>query len=521
MEIKAPTPAEFLQKCIDAHKEETRLRKDGAIGQAEEYRIAAERGYNQFLNREPTNGSALRLLGLMYQQRGFNGLCINLCTIALKNFEIDLREAKLRTDEHFQHRIDLCTQWISETYATLATAERSENFRDLAVEHYDKAMELCPNHADVIAAAAGLHINDGTPQDCIDLLQRATKISPQIEDEESWNWALAHLELGHWIPGFDLYAKGIKGKERLNRNYWASGQMPEWDGTPDKTVVVYGEQGVGDEIMFASIIPELIRDSKKVIFDCHPRLEKLFRRSFPGVEIQPTRKTSPEWAFDRKDIDARIAIGTLPVIYRRKTQYFKQYEDGYLLADPARVDHYRQRLMRELGSPPHIGLAWQGGGKKTRFDLRSIDPTKFAPILSQNARFISMNYIPETVDEAKDLGIPYWPEAIEDLDEMAALIVALDLVITVNQSLVHQAGALGQNCWTLTPSRPAWRYGIKGSKMIWYPSVTQFRQKMDEPWTGAIQRVADSFKSFVSKYAEYRDSWTRTVHENLQFGAAD
>ena len=517
MEIVANDPHEFLTKCLEAHREGDRLRKEGSVHLADEYQATAERGYNTLLNRVPTHASVLRMLALLYQRKNFNGLCINLCIEALKNYALDKVEAERENaPEKNKERFRVIRNWTGETHAIMATALRAEHFREMSEDHYNQAMELAPENAEVIAAVAGLYINDHNPQKVIDLVNRAAKIKPEIEGEESWNLALAHLELGHWVKGFNLYHKGVQDKERLNRNYWASGQTPEWDGTPGKTVVVYGEQGIGDEIMFASCLHEFVGDCKHVIFDCHPRLEKLFARSFPAVEIRPTRKTIPDWAFGRTDIEARLAIGSLPVFYRQKDEHFVGHEN-YLKADPSRIAFYKERL----GPGPNIGLAWQGGTKKTRFDLRSIAPHKLAPLLSQKANFISLNYVPETVPEAKALGLPHWEEAIQDLDEMAALICALDLVITVNQSLVHQAGALGKKCWTLTPYRCAWRYGLEGTKMIWYPSVTQFRQRENEVWAGAIQRLSESLASWLKGQHENDYSRPRPQLGEQELGAGD
>ena len=516
MEIAAVDPHEFLVKCLDAHREGDRLRKEGSVGLANEYREAAEKGYNTLLNRTPTHASALRMLALLYQQRNFNGLCINLCIAALRNYEADKAEAKKSTDGKKEERLSILKNWMAETYAIMGTALRAENYREMAETNFNKAIELAPENAEVMAATAGLYINDHNPQKVIDLIQQAAKLKPGIEEEESWNLALAHLELGHWHQGFELYHKGVKGKERLNKNYWASGQTPEWDGQLGQTVVVYGEQGIGDEIMFASVLPEFIRDCKHVIFDCHPKLWETFKRSFPNIEIYPTRKVMPEWAFSRTDIEARIAIGSLPHFYRHKDSDFWQH-DGYIFADPAKIEYYRGRL----GPGPNIGIAWQGGTKKTRFDLRSIAPRKLKSILERKANFISLNYIPEAALEARELGIPHWEEIMDDLDARHALMMACDLIITVNQSLVHEAGALGKQCWTLTPYRCAWRYGLEGTKMIWYPSVTQFRQRENEPWSGAIARLAERLASWEQRYAAGNSSGPWSEPLRSEAGAAD
>ena len=92
------------------------------------------------------------------------------------------------------------------------------------------------------------------------------------------------------------------------------------------------------------------------------------------------------------------------------------------------------------------------------------------------------------------------------MDAQIALVKACDLIISVNQTLVHVAGALAKPCWTLTPSRPAWRYGLEGSRMIWYPTVRQFRQRRveetEEPWQEVIARIEPELKGFIRKWVD-------------------
>ncbi|MCH8313899.1 MAG: hypothetical protein IID17_13040, partial [Nitrospinae bacterium] len=139
----------------------------------------------------------------------------------------------------------------------------------------------------------------------------------------------------------------------------------------------------------------------------------------------------------------------------------------------------------------------------------------------QKAQFISIHYMPEAAKEAAEFDIPHWQDAIDDLDEQAALIKACDLVITVNQTLVHTSGALAQKTWVLTPSKPAWRYGLKGRKMAWYPTVTQFRQKKGEDWSGAVGRLSNDLKGFIRSHHARSDRGARTELEGSRAGSGN
>ena len=500
-QIDYTTPRAILDSARDLHIKADSLLKSGKLDEGKDLRTEVERAYNNLLNRNFEPGVVLSLLAVMDQKRGWNGRCIGLAKLALAHLMNRLEK------EPDNKNIAV---WLAMAWNAIAIANHDEGYDSEAEKAFAEAEKWTPESADLYASHASLYINNGHPQKCIDLINKARALDPELKDHH-WNLALAHLELGHWKIGFDLYHQGVLGKERLNLNYWASGKTPVWDGSPDKTVVVYGEQGVGDEIMFASCLPDAIKDCKQVILDCHPRLEKLFRRSFPSIEIHGTRKSNElDWAVERGGIDAAIAIGSLPMYYRSRDTSFPAYTNGYLRVDPDRVAHYRSR-MKALGPGPYIGIAWCGGTKKTRYDLRSIGLQDWQTILRQDARFLSVHYMPGAGADAAKYDIPHWQDAIDDLDEQAALVRACDLVISVNQTVVHLAGALAKRTWVLTPSKPAWRYGLTGERMIWYPTIRQFRQKDGEPWTPTLNRLTAELKGFIRKHNEQvagdRGSW--------------
>lgn len=510
-EIDWSTPQTLLDSAREIHRAASKAFKAGNLEAHRTLREKAEVAYNGLVSREYKDAFALVLLAVMDQERNYHGRSIALLQVAVAKLMNWLQKSPKDKEDIYK--------WLRDAYCTMAFCHRGEGRRTEAVKAFETALTYGPSDPEILSGFAGLYINDGNPQACIDLVNRAKAIAPN-DIENHWNLALAHLELGHWKIGFDYYHKGVLGKERLNLNYWAQGKTPIWDGTPGQTIVVYGEQGVGDEIMFSSCLPEFIKDCKHVIFDCHPRLEKTFKRSFPGIEIFGTRKERAlGWAEHRTDIEACVAIGSLPMFYRSKDADFKQYEDGYLRADPERVAHFRG-ILEALGPGPYGGLAWQGGVKKTRFDLRSVPLGKLAPVLALPVKWISLHYMPEAAKAAAKYDLIHWQEVIDDLDEMHALICACDFVVAVNQTLVHQAGALGKKAFVLTPARPAWRYGLEGRKMIWYPSVTQYRQRMEEEpnWEPTIGRLIEDLRIYMKNLNAPSNSGQRTQHNQIAAG---
>ena len=274
-------------------------------------------------------------------------------------------------------------------------------------------------------------------------------------------------------------------------------------------VVVYGEQGIGDEIMFASCLPDLLRDCKSVVFDCHKKLHSLFATSFPDIDIYPTREdelitwpTLPDGT-PRYQFDARVAIGSIPAFYRPNLESFPG--TPYIKPDVAKEAEWAVRLSK-LSDRPKIGISWIGGHKRTRIEVRSTPLETYLPILQQNADFISLQYTPcedelAAFEKKHGIKIHHFPEAVysPSYADTAALVANLDLVITVCTSVVHLAGAMGVPTYVLTPSRPAWRYRLDLEHMPWYGrSVTLFRQSPSTTdWTPAIAEVSEALQTLI------------------------
>jgi ADP-heptose:LPS heptosyltransferase len=139
-------------------------------------------------------------------------------------------------------------------------------------------------------------------------------------------------------------------------------------------------------------------------------------------------------------------------------------------------------------SKKRIGIAWFGGTLRTHEELRNARPEAWKEFLDLDADFVSLQYGPRE-HEAERIGVSHDSDVIGDLDSLAALIKSCDLVISVCNTTIHMAGALGVPCLILTPHAPAWRYGLQGEKMVWYDSPVMIRQKKGESWGSVIQRA--------------------------------
>lgn len=366
--------------------------------------------------------------------------------------------------------------------------------------HFFRALKLEPDNALTHVNLGQLYVNLAQPILALRHLNKAIENDPSLA-EAFYNRALANISLANYKEGWaDFDAILGAGKIRKERIY---GMLPRWNGQEGKTLIAYGEQGLGDEIAFASCIPDLAKQNK-VIIECNPRLQGLFKRSF-GLETHGTRFIDMiPWLHDQKTgmlrkIDAAVAFGSLPQFYRNEISAFPG--TPYLIADPERRLQWRA-LLDALGPKMKVGITWTGGNKNTGKARRSVALDDLLPILRQDAAFISLQYMdaPEILALQRDYGIivHHWKHAVqtEDYDDTAALVAELDLVISVTTGVIHLSGALGQRCWVMAPKAPRWFYGISGTTMPWYSSVTLYRQKYK--WVELIAQVATDLRNFIS-----------------------
>lgn len=499
------------KKPTNSFYQATQLEAQGKLKEAEAL-------YRQLLDNSFQNICVQAALGMNYAVQGAHGLANILLSSALKNFDRfdnDLKEIGI-TQKHVPspgQSDTFSTMKKSEIMNAIGTTWKHENKTKEARYWFERAQDhLSQPNADIQNNLATLYINEGHPERAFEHLDKALAVDPN-HAQARWNRSLVYLEMGEYAKGFDEYGYGKRANVRMNRNYTKT-PTPEWDGSPGKTVVVYGEQGIGDEIMFASVLPDLMRDCKQVIFDCHKKLHRMFSNSFPELDIYPTREDENiTWAIKadgtyRYPIDAQIAMGDLPRFYRRDISAFPG--TPYIKPTVAADVRWARKLNEMFADDkPVIGINWIGGHKKTRVDVRSLSLEKMLPILSQDAHFVSLQYTPCEDEIAAferahpEIKIHHWPEASynEHYDETAGLVANLDLVITCCSSVVHLAGAMGVPAWVLTPSRPAWRYRLDLDYMPWYgKTITLFRQASDTvAWEPVVEEVAAALTEMVAK----------------------
>ena len=309
------------------------------------------------------------------------------------------------------------------------------------------------------------------------------------------NRALTLLTLGRLAEAWPLYRTRLK----------ALGGAPDfsdgkpWDGRPltGKRALIWGEYGLGDEIMFASLLPELTKDAAHCTLMCAPRLVGLFKRSFPNLDVAPLGAGVPG------DFDARLPLIDAAGLLRPSLADFPAH-DGYIKADPALTARLRERY-RAGADNLLVGISWRSASGATgRFKSLGLD--RWRGILDvPGVTFVSLQYGDAAGDVARagledrvvtDASI----DSSGDLDPFAAQVAAMDLVISVSNTTVHVAGAMGKPVWVLTPAGPGahWYWFRERADSPWYPAARLFRQTAAGSWDEPVAAAAAALKDRVA-----------------------
>jgi len=375
--------------------------------------------------------------------------------------------------------VELSKGQAPEPLNALATMHRRLENIGQAKFYYEKALALSPNEPIILTGMAGVHVNQGNPKEGIKWAKKALDVPNPNALHAINSLSLMLLEDGQWEDGFRLYRERA-GLPRYDvRNY---GDTPRWDGKPIPSLILHAEQGLGDEIMFASVIPEIKPMVEDLRLECAPRLIKLFERSF-GIPCYGTHKEVWESGFRPAAWD-RLA----DVFGSNRPTPHSCPGTPYLKADPVLVESYRARL-KAVGEGPYCGLAWLGGTRETHARARRA-PKELWLDLRQSlpGTAVSLQYGPEGAEDARAWGLPHWQASIDDMDEFAALVAALDLVICSPQTVTHFAGALGKDCWVASPSRGSWPFMASEETMMAYHAVKLYWQPKDD-WTPVFGRM--------------------------------
>ena len=433
--------------------------------------------YTEVLRIDPDNGTALANLGTVLMRLGRLDEAIARYTEALR---IDPDNGTVLTSlggaliqlERVDEAIARYTEALrigsdpAGGHYNLGNALKARGRLDEALAHYTEALRIDPGRADI-------HGTDG----------------------------LARLLVGDFKSGWEKYEwRWRVEREEKPRGY----PQPLWNGAPlaSGRLLAWGEQGVGDEIQFAGLIPDLIRRGVDVVLGCEPRLQPLFARSFPLVSVVGHSPAAKSEAPPFPDIAAHIPTGSLPRYLRRSEADFRATTSPYLIAAPESRAYFRGRYRRDGLA---VGIAWYSGSP-VNGKQRSLTLVRLAPLFATpNVHWVCLQYgaadllAAEAAQAAIDLIIDPEVDQLVDLDRFAAQVSALDLVITIDNATAHMAGALGVPTWVMVPYVPDWRWRLNREDSPWYPTVRLFRQPALGDWDTVVRDVAQVLRTATAQ----------------------
>jgi tetratricopeptide (TPR) repeat protein len=411
----------------------------------------------------------------------------------VNNALANVRRLRGRLDDAvagYRHALEIDSRHLA-ALANLGLALRDQGLPQQALPVLDRALALAPDHVEALFNKALALVDLDAGRSAEELIEQVLQLDP--------DFAQAHLQRGFMLLKRRDFAAGWREyawRVRIpDLDHWQDYAYPLWQGEAltEKRVLVQAEQGLGDQIMFASCLPDLLARARHTVFECDPRLAKLFARSFAHAVVYRHRVQGvPDWSSEPAP-DYRVRLGDLPRVLRNQDDDFPRH-DGYLVADPVQAADWSTRLAA-LGPGLKIGISWRGGTPGTGQAARSLPLEALVPILSlPRAHFISLQYGAVSAEVAElrarhGVALHAWSQSHADMDGVAALISSLDLVITVCTTVAHLAGGLGKSAWVMVPAVAEWRYLETGVRMPWYPALRLFRQPRLNEWASVISTI--------------------------------
>ncbi|MDB4307982.1 tetratricopeptide repeat-containing glycosyltransferase family protein [Gammaproteobacteria bacterium] len=394
---------------------------------------------------------------------------------------------------------------MHQAHENLAAALQKVGDHEQAMSHCQNAIRLQTNPAVAFNTLGILYREEGNVEKALDTFNHAIEADPNFT-EAHWNRALARLKLGQYQLGWDEYEFRWTHEPKMQRDT----PHPRWNGAARQglKLLIYAEQGIGDQIMFASCLQDLSLASCEIILECESRLAPLFSRAFPFLHVHAGswNEKSPECT---REIDCHIPIGSLPRIFRRSVQAFPQHT-GYLYPAPEQLAKWKSRF---YGPRLKIGISWRGGNCQQGENTRSIPLSLWSELLqSKGIQIINLQY-GDSKDEVSAFNYSYgvtvssWEDVnpLADMDFFAAEISALNLVITVDNSTAHLAGALGIPTWTLLPFDSDWRWEFGRKTTPWYPSMRLYSQETPGDWHSVLDKVRNDLRQLLGTNKNIND----------------
>ncbi len=416
----------------------------------------------------------------------------------------------------------------AEAYNNLGNALRSLGRESEAILRYERAIEAQRDYAEAHINLAGTFLQLNRPEDAVERCRILTAIRPDFAEahhtlgnalralnrhqeaiaayrqatalnprhaEAQWREGQARLALGDFTEGWRLWEYRLRLPSSKLREF----PRPQWQGDADlagKRIFVYAEpgEGFGDTIQFSRYLPLVARRGATVSLEVQEPLVPLFRGSPMVSRISATGEPPPA------EFDFHCPLMSLPFAFKTSLATIPA-QVPYLTAPQDKINMWGARL--DSGTAPRIGIAWSGRPRQGEFRNRPIPLKLMAALLEMpGLRFVALQKELREGDAAllqSHPGVVNLGPALRDFADTAAIISVLDLVISVDTSIAHLAGALGKPVWILLQHAADWRWLLDRHDSPWYPSARLFRQPRLGDWESVVPRVLEALRALVSQ----------------------
>lgn len=354
---------------------------------------------------------------------------------------------------------------------------------------YDECLRIAPRAVKALINQGVVLADRGLKDAARNCFERALAIVPDEADAQ-WNLSVLDIQTGDFALGWNRFEARWQASTSENRPLTSN--RPRWDGTASgQPLLLWGEQGLGDQILYASILPELSTLPQRKYLALDRRLVPLFTRSMPGFEFVDLAQVS-----DAMDFATQLPLGSLPRLFRNSLQSFASTHYPYLLADPARVCALRERIARP--GKRICGVSWLSS-RKTIGAQKSIGLAQMlTPLANEDLHFVDLQYGDTSAERLalqtqQGIEVQHLDDVdnFHDLDGLAALIQACDVVITTSNTTAHLAGALGKETLLLLPFGKGrlWYWSMNDGHNLWYPSIQCFSQHQPGDWSQPLTTI--------------------------------
>jgi tetratricopeptide (TPR) repeat protein len=387
---------------------------------------------------------------------------------------------------------------FTEAHSNRGSALQELNRLDEALASYDRALTLQPDLAEALSNRGNALKDLRRFDDALASFDRAIAIRPAFADAH-FNAAVCRLLIGDFAGGWREYEWRSETEQlKAEKRSFAQSQWTGSDAIADKTILIHAEQGFGDTIQFCRYVPLVAARAAHVVFEVHRPLCALLG-ALPGpVHIVARGDALP-------DFDLHCPLLSLPLAFGTRLETIPA-AIPYLPAPPDKTRAWRERLGQH--QRPRVGLAWAGNPRRetsnaARMDRRrSVAFERLKPILQvTECDFYSLQKGEDAVAQLRDSplrhGVIDWTEDLHDFADTAALIDNLDLVIAVDTSVIHLAGALGKPFWLLNRYDTCWRWLLDREDSPWYPGARLFRQDRTWNWDPVMWEASAALREYV------------------------